>query len=322
MKALTNETAKAAYQKMNTIRDFEEHVRKIFAAGVIPGFVHLYAGEEAIAVAACAHLNQQDYITSTHRGHGHCIAKGCDVNGMMAEIYGKTTGLCKGKGGSMHIADLDQGMLGANGMVGGGFPIAIGAALRQQYLKTDRVVICFFGDGAANEGAFHESLNMAAIWKLPVVFVNENNGFGEATSPKYASASKTFASRAAAYDMPGEKVDGKDFMAVYNAVGQAVDRARAGEGPSLIECQTYRTYGHFEGDEQTYKFDSPEEIAFAKRDDIQEFRAYALKANLFTEAEATAVEDQAMAAVQAAVQFAEDSPLPDAQALYEDVYAD
>lgn len=320
MNKLTPETAKTAYEKMNDIRQFEERVRKIFAAGTIPGFVHLYAGEEAVAVAACSHLNDQDYITSTHRGHGHCIAKGCDLNGMMAEIFGRETGLCKGKGGSMHIADLDKGMLGANGMVGGGIPIAVGAALRNKYLKTDNVVICFFGDGAANEGTFHESLNMASIWSLPVVFVNENNGFGEASPVKYASASQTFATRSIAYNMPGEKVDGKNFMAVYNAVGKAVDRARKGEGPSLIECQTYRTYGHFEGDEQTYKNDSPEEIAFAQRDDIQEFKDYAITHQLFSGADAQAIEAKSLADVQTAVEFAEASPLPRPEALYEDVF--
>lgn len=168
------------YEKMNDIRLFEDKVHEIFSSGEIPGFVHLYAGEEAVATGVCAHLNDNDYITSTHRGHGHCIAKGCDLNGMMAEIFGKETGLCKGKGGSMHIADIDKGMLGANGMVGGGFPLAVGAGLRNKYLKTDNVVVCFFGDGAANEGTFHEGLNLASIWKLPVIFVCENNMFGEA----------------------------------------------------------------------------------------------------------------------------------------------
>lgn len=322
MKPLTTDIAKTAYQRMNEIRDFEDTVHKIFLTGAIPGFVHLYAGEEAVAVGVCAHLSDADYITSTHRGHGHCIAKGCDINGMMAEIYGKATGLNKGKGGSMHIADVDKGMLGANGMVSGGFSIAVGAGLRNQYLKTDKVAVCFFGDGANNEGNFHEALNMASIWKLPVVFINENNSFAEATPQKYATATKTIAERAAAYNMPGERIDGKDFNAVYEAAGRAIDRARNGEGPSLIECRTYRNYGHFEGDAQTYKYDSPEEEAFAKRDDIQEFRDFAIESGLLTTEEAVTIELNAKQEIEAAVQFADESPLPEPESLYEDVFSD
>src|SRR5690625_2738669 len=205
---LTKDKAKNMYKSMEDIRNFEESVRRFFAAGEIPGFVHLYAGEEAIAVGVCAHLTDGDYITSTHRGHGHCIAKGGDLNNMMAEIFGRATGLCKGKGGSMHIADMDKGILGANGMVGGGFGLATGAAMTNKYKKNDHVAICFFGDGAANEGIFHECLNMASIWKLPVVFVNENNLFAESTPQWYASASETIAERAAAYNMPGVRVNG------------------------------------------------------------------------------------------------------------------
>ncbi len=253
MEKMTKEKAQWVYKTMNDIRNFEDEVHDIFTTGEIPGFVHLYAGEEAVATGVCAHLTDSDYITSTHRGHGHCIAKGCDLDGMMAEIFGKETGLCKGKGGSMHIADIDKGMLGANGMVGGGFPIAIGAGLRNKYLKTDDVAICFFGDGAANEGTFHESINMAAIWDLPVVFVCENNFFAEATPMSYSSGSDTIAERSVAYGIPGVRVDGKDLMAVYKAAGEAIDRARRGEGPSIVECVTYRNYGHFESDEQKYK---------------------------------------------------------------------
>jgi pyruvate dehydrogenase E1 component alpha subunit len=253
MEKMTKQKAEWIYKTMNDIRNFEDEVHRIFTTGEIPGFVHLYAGEEAVATGVCAHLTDKDYITSTHRGHGHCIAKGCDLNGMMAEIFGKETGLCKGKGGSMHIADIDKGMLGANGMVGGGFPIAVGAGLRNKYLKTDDVAICFFGDGAANEGTFHEGINMAAIWDLPVVFVCENNGFAESTSVKYASGSNTIAERSVAYGIPGVRVEGKDLVAVYEAAGEAIDRARRGEGPTILECVTYRNYGHFEGDEQKYK---------------------------------------------------------------------
>lgn len=322
MKKLTAAKAKEAYEKMNDIRNFENTLHDIFAKGEIPGFVHLYAGEEAVAVGVCSHLTDSDYITSTHRGHGHCIAKGCDLKGMMAEIYGRETGLCKGKGGSMHIADLDKGMLGANGIVGSGFPLAIGAGLRNQYLGTDDVAVCFFGDGAANEGNFHESINMAAIWKLPVVFINENNTFAESTPQHYSSASPTIAERAAAYNIPGEKVDGKDFMAVYEAAGKAIDRARKGEGPSLIECHTYREYGHFEGDEQTYKYDSDEEIAFHDRDDIKEFRAYALKKKLFTEKDAKKIEEKSVQDVADSVEFAKASPIPQPESLFTDVFAD
>ncbi|MBN7273946.1 ABC transporter substrate-binding protein [Ligilactobacillus pobuzihii] len=322
MKKLTSAKAKEAFEKMNDIRNFENTLHDIFAKGEIPGFVHLYAGEEAVAVGVCSHLTDDDYITSTHRGHGHCIAKGCDLKGMMAEIYGKETGLCKGKGGSMHIADLDKGMLGANGIVGSGFPLAIGAGLRNQYLETDDVAVCFFGDGAANEGNFHESINMAAIWNLPVVFVNENNTFAEATPQHYSSASKTIAERAAAYDIPGEKVDGKDFMAVYEAAGKAIERARKGEGPSLIECHTYREYGHFEGDEQTYKYDSDEENALHERDDVKEFRDYAIKKKLFTEKVAKEIEEKSSQDVKDAVEFAKESPVPQPEALYTDVFAD
>ncbi|WP_368986096.1 thiamine pyrophosphate-dependent dehydrogenase E1 component subunit alpha [Caldifermentibacillus hisashii] len=309
------------YEKMNDIRLFEDKVHEIFSSGEIPGFVHLYAGEEAVATGVCAHLNDNDYITSTHRGHGHCIAKGCDLNGMMAEIFGKETGLCKGKGGSMHIADIDKGMLGANGMVGGGFPLAVGAGLRNKYLKTDNVVVCFFGDGAANEGTFHEGLNLASIWKLPVIFVCENNMFGEATPQTYASASKTIAERSVAYNMPGVRVDGKNVLKVYEEAKKAIERARNGEGPTLIECVTYRNYGHFEGDEQKYKAKDGTEKVLADKDCITIFRKQAIELNLMTENEADEIEKASVERVQAAIQFAKESPLPRPESLYEDVYA-
>lgn len=309
------------YEKMNDIRLFEDKVHEIFSSGEIPGFVHLYAGEEAVATGVCAHLNDNDYITSTHRGHGHCIAKGCDLNGMMAEIFGKETGLCKGKGGSMHIADIDKGMLGANGMVGGGFPLAVGAGLRNKYLKTDNVVVCFFGDGAANEGTFHEGLNLASIWKLPVIFVCENNMFGEATPQAYASASKTIAERSVAYNMPGVRVDGKNVLEVYDEAGKAIERARNGGGPTLIECVTYRNYGHFEGDEQKYKAKDGTEKELADKDCITIFRKQAIELNLMTENEADEIEKASVERIQAAIQFAKESPLPRPEALYEDVYA-
>ena len=225
------------YERMVTIRKFEDRVHDEYAAGRIPGFVHLYAGEEAVAVGVCAHLSDADNITSTHRGHGHCIAKGVGVNEMMAELYGRTTGACKGKGGSMHIADIDRGMLGANGIVGGGVPLACGAALTAQVQGSGAVAVSFFGDGGANEGTFHEGLNLAAIWKLPTIFVVENNRYAQSTSVKYASAGGDIAARAQAYGIPGVTVDGLDLFDVYETTGAAIDRARAGDGPTLLECQ-------------------------------------------------------------------------------------
>ncbi len=321
MKTITPETAQWILKTMENIRNFENKVDEIFLTGQIPGFAHLYAGEEAIATGVCAHLTDSDYITSTHRGHGHCIAKGCDMNKMMAEIFGKKTGLCHGKGGSMHIADIDRGMLGANGIVGGGFSLAVGAGLRNQYLKTKDVAVCFFGDGAANEGTFHEAINMASIWKLPVVFVNENNLFGEATPQWYSSGSKTIAERAAAYNIPGYQVDGDDIFQVYDTAGAAIERARANEGPTLIECLTYRNYGHFEGDEQKYKAKTGDEKKLADRDCIKEFIEKASTKKLLTKQQVDAIQQQSVKDVAAAVKFAQDSPEPEDELLYEDVFA-
>ncbi|SFJ43600.1 thiamine pyrophosphate-dependent dehydrogenase E1 component subunit alpha [Thermoflavimicrobium dichotomicum] len=317
---LSREQAIWMYQKMVEIRKFEDRVHELFARGILPGFVHLYAGEEAVAVGVCAHLNEKDSITSTHRGHGHCIAKECDLNGMMAEIYGKVTGLCKGKGGSMHIADLEKGMLGANGIVGGGFPLACGSALTAKLKGTDAVSVCFFGDGANNQGTFHEGINLAAIWKLPVIFVAENNGYGEATPFSYASSCTDIAQRAAAYNIPGVIVDGKDVMAVYRAAKEAVIRARNGEGPTLIECKTYRNYGHFEGDAQKYKTEEEKQENLSERDSIQIFRQYLLSNNVLTEQELDRIDNDVEKAVSEAVQFAEESPYPSADELLKDVY--
>ncbi|WP_019533267.1 thiamine pyrophosphate-dependent dehydrogenase E1 component subunit alpha [Paenibacillus ginsengihumi] len=317
---VSREKAGWMYQKMVEIRKFEDKVHDLFAQGSLPGFVHLYAGEEAVAVGLCAHLDDKDSITSTHRGHGHCIAKGCDLDGMMAELFGKATGLCKGKGGSMHIADLNKGMLGANGIVGGGYPLACGAALTAKYKKTNAVSVCFFGDGANNQGTFHEGINLAAIWKLPVVFVAENNGYGEATPFSYASSCKTIADRAVAYSIPGVRVDGKDVLAVYQAAEEAVQRARRGEGPTLIECVTYRNYGHFEGDAQKYKKEQEKKEHLQEKDAIAAFRAYLLSHQLFTEEELSEIDRSVEQAVQKAVEFAENSPFPDASELLQDVY--
>lgn len=315
---MEKEQAHWIYKTMNEIRFFEEKVHKIFSDGRIPGFVHLYVGEEAVATGVMSQLNDDDYITSTHRGHGHAIAKGCDLNGMMAEIMGKRDGLGHGKGGSMHVAEIDKGMLGANGIVSGGFGLAIGASISIINQGKDNVAVCFFGDGAANEGNFHEGLNFASILDLPVLFICENNQFAEGTTHDYASASETNAERAAAYNMPGVRVDGMDVMEVYKATQEAVERAKKGEGPTLIECDTYRKYGHFEGDEQKVK--SPDDRN-ADRNATVEFRKRAIEENWLTEKEADEIEKAAEQAVEDAVKFAEESELPDEDSLYKDVFA-
>ena len=315
---MEKEQARWIYKTMNEIRYFEEKVHKIFSDGQIPGFVHLYVGEEAVATGVMSQLTDDDYITSTHRGHGHAIAKGCDLNGMMAEIMGKRDGLGHGKGGSMHVAEIDKGMLGANGIVGGGFGLAIGASISIINQGKDNVAVCFFGDGAANEGTFHEGLNFASILNLPVIFVCENNQFAEGTTHDYASASETIAERAAAYNMPGVRVDGMDVLEVYKATQEAVDRAKKGEGPTLIECDTYRKYGHFEGDEQKVK--SPDDRNADKNATV-EFRKQAIEEGWLTEEEADDIENTAEQAVEDAVKFADESELPDEDSLYKDVFA-
>ncbi|MGZ9478256.1 thiamine pyrophosphate-dependent dehydrogenase E1 component subunit alpha [Staphylococcus epidermidis] len=315
---MEKEQARWIYKTMNEIRFFEEKVHKIFSDGRIPGFVHLYVGEEAVATGVMSQLNDDDYITSTHRGHGHAIAKGCDLNGMMAEIMGKRDGLGHGKGGSMHVAEIDKGMLGANGIVSGGFGLAIGASISIINQGKDNVAVCFFGDGAANEGNFHEGLNFASILDLPVLFICENNQFAEGTTHDYASASETIAERAAAYNMPGVRVDGMDVVEVYKATQEAVERAKKGEGPTLIECDTYRKYGHFEGDEQKVKSTDDRN---ADKNATVEFRKRAIEENWLTEKEADEIEKAAEQAVEDAVKFAEESELPDEDSLYKDVFA-
>ena len=315
---MEKEQARWIYKTMNEIRFFEEKVHKIFSDGQIPGFVHLYVGEEAVATGVMSQLTDDDYITSTHRGHGHAIAKGCDLNGMMAEIMGKRDGLGHGKGGSMHVAEIDKGMLGANGIVGGGFGLAIGASISIINQGKDNVAVCFFGDGAANEGTFHEGLNFASILNLPVIFVCENNQFAEGTTHDYASASETIAERASAYNMPGVRVDGMNVLEVYQATQEAVERAKKGEGPTLIECDTYRKYGHFEGDEQKVK--SPNDRNADKNVTV-EFRKQAIEEGWLTEEEADDIEKTAEQAVEDAVKFADESELPDEDSLYKDVFA-
>ena len=304
---------------MLTIREFELKVADLFAAGKIPGSVHSYVGEEAIATGICASLREDDYITSTHRGHGHLIAKGGDLKRMMAELYGKKTGYCKGKGGSMHIADLDLCILGANGIVGGGINIAVGAALSAQYRGTDQVAVCFFGDGASNQSTFHEGINLASIWDLPVVFVCENNMYGVSMSQKHSMRITDIADRAKAYAIPGLVVDGNDVIAVCEAAQEAVRRARAGQGPTLMECKTYRMRGHFEGDRAAYR-DPGEVEEWAKKDPVKRLRDRLLEIGMLSRYEAEEMEREVKERLEEAVKFAEESPFPAPEETLEDVY--
>lgn len=321
MKQLSKAKATSLLRDMLRIRYFEEQVDAFFAKGMIHGTTHLYIGEEAVAVGACSILEPSDYVASTHRGHGHCLAKGGDLKLMMAELMGKATGYCKGKGGSMHIADFSLGILGANGVVAGGIPLATGAALALKIQKKPQVVLCFFGDGAVAEGSFHESVNLAGVWKLPVVFICENNLYGMSNLVHKALASQDFAVRAASYGMPGESVDGNDVRAVSEAVGRAVERARAGDGPSLIECLTYRWKGHSKSDANRYR--TKDEIeSWKERCPIRRFRAWAIETGLLTGEEADAVDAAVRQEISEAVQFAQDSPEPALDTLYEHVYAD
>lgn len=307
------------YQTMRTIREFEERVHTEFATGEIPGFVHLYAGEEAIAAGVMAHLNEDDYIASTHRGHGHAIAKGCDVKAMMAEIYGKQTGLCHGKGGSMHIADLATGMLGANGIVGGGPPLVCGVGLSAKIRGTKQVGVSFTGDGGSNQGTTLESLNLAAAWHVPCVFIIENNGYAEATSSNW-SVRTDIAKRADGFGMPGVVVDGHDFFAVYEAAGEAILRAREGGGPSLLEMKVNRYFGHFEGDQQTYRAEGEVENIRATRDCLIGFRSRVLSAGLVKEAALDTIDSDARKMIDEAVDAAKAAPYPDVSELLTDVY--
>ncbi|HHK1506638.1 TPA: thiamine pyrophosphate-dependent dehydrogenase E1 component subunit alpha [Pseudomonas aeruginosa] len=320
MSTLSTDQLLHAYRVMRTIRAFEERLHVEFATGEIPGFVHLYAGEEASAAGVMAHLRDDDCIASTHRGHGHCIAKGVDVHGMMAEIYGKKTGVCQGKGGSMHIADLEKGMLGANGVVGAGAPLAAGAALAAKLKGSDAVAVAFFGDGGSNEGAVFEAMNLAAVWNLPCLFVAENNGYAEATAANWSVACDHIADRAAGFGMPGVTVDGFDFFAVHEAAGAAIERARAGEGPSLIEVKLIRYYGHFEGDAQTYR--DPDEVKHYRetRDCLKQFRERTCHAGLLSASDLDAIDAEVEARIEDAVQRAKNDPKPEPDDLLRDVY--
>ncbi len=308
------------YREMVRVREFETKVSELFAQGKIPGFVHLYIGEEATAVGTCANLRDDDYITSTHRGHGHCLAKGGDMKLMMAELFGKKTGYCKGKGGSMHIADVDMGILGANGIVGGGLAIAPGAGLAAKLRGTDQVTTCFFGDGASNQTTFHEGINLASIWRLPVIFVCENNEYGISLHQSRHQRIADVADRAVAYGIPGVVVDGNDVMAVYEAVAEAVKRARAGEGPTLIEAKTYRWRGHFEGDPTVYR-DEKEVAEWKARCPIERFGKHLIEMDIATEKELNTIKAEVDAEVEEAVRFAQESPLPAPEEALEDVYA-
>ena len=316
---LNREDLLRAYRTMRLIRDFEERLHVEFATGEIPGFVHLYAGEEASAVGVCMHLGDKDHIVSTHRGHGHCIAKGCDVDGMMNEIYGRKEGLCGGKGGSMHIADLSKGMLGANGIVGGGPPLICGAALTAKVLKTGGVAIAFLGDGASNQGTTLESYNLASIWKLPAVFVVEDNGYAEATSSSYAVAGSQ-TERAQGFGMPAQTVDGFDFFAVHEAARTAIDRARAGEGPSLIHVQLARYYGHFEGDAMTYRAPGEVDRLRTESDCLKRFRAQVTEAALLEASDLDAIDRSVAEQIEASVRKAKSAALPADTDLMTDVY--
>jgi 2-oxoisovalerate dehydrogenase E1 component len=307
------------YERMQTIRLFEERFRGLVEAGRPLGSGHLYIGQEAVAVGVCANLNQDDWIASTHRGHGHCIAKGVDPRRMMAELYGKSTGSNRGKGGSMHITDIEVGMLGVNPIVGGGIPHAVGAALSARVRGTDQCAATFFGDGASSIGMFHESINMAAIWKLPVIFVCENNLYAESTSYEYSVAGQDVAARASGYGIPGILVDGMDVLAVYQATAEAVARARRGEGPTLIEARTYRYYGHFVGDDPHRYRSVEEEQAYRARDPIAQLRSIVTEQELLSAAELDAVDERVAALIEQSVQFAEQSPLPDPREVLTDV---
>lgn len=308
------------YETMVKIRFFEERVEKLFLAGEIPGFVHLYIGEEAIATGVCANLRKDDYIESTHRGHGHTLAKGADLKGAMAEILGKVTGLCKGKGGSMHIADFSVGMLGANGVVGGGFNLAVGAALANKMKGQDNVAVVFFGDGASNRGTFHEAANMASVWKLPVIFLNENNGWASTTPTSSLTSVKNISDRAVGYDMPGVTIDGNDVFKVYETVKEAVERARQGGGPTLIECKTYRIKGHFVGDPEMYRTKEEVHGRFEKDDPIRNFEKKVLAEGLLAKADLNNVDQKVLKAIEEAIEFARQSPYPDSSELYTDLY--
>ncbi|MFQ6076096.1 MAG: thiamine pyrophosphate-dependent dehydrogenase E1 component subunit alpha [Candidatus Bathyarchaeia archaeon] len=308
------------YRKMLKIRHFEEKVFYLFLQGLIPGTIHLYTGQEAVAVGVCESLREGDFITSTHRPHGHYIAKGGSIDKLLAELFGRKTGCCKGKGGSMHVCDISVGMPPAIGVVAAGIPIAAGMALSFKMRNTDQVVACFFGEGASNQGTFHEGINIAAVWRLPVIFICENNLYAASTHMSKVMLVENVAERASAYGIPGEVVDGNDIIAVYSAAHKAADRARKGLGPTLIECMTYRHGGHSRGDPATYR--PKEEVEeWLRKDPIPRFRKKLIEEGILTEEEAKGIEEGILEEIEEAVKFAEESPFPEGEDSLEDVYA-
>lgn len=310
-----------AYRTMRTIRVFEDRIHEEFATGDIPGFVHLSAGQEASATGVLEHLVAgRDYVATTHRGHGHCIAFGSDPEAMMLEIYGRRGGLCHGKGGSIHIADIERGMLGANGIVGGGAPLTVGAALTIRNLGTGGVALAFIGDGASNQGSVFESMNLAAVWKVPAVFVYENNGYAEATGADYTIACGDIVNRAAAFGMPGVQIDGRDFFEVSKAAGEVISRVRESGAPALIEIKLDRFHGHFEGDQQTYRAPGETEHVRANADCLKIFADKVTRAGLLESDQLAAIDDQVGALIEACVTTAKAAPPPAADDLLGDVY--
>ncbi len=307
------------YRRMLRIRKFEEQAKECFTKGMLAGNIHLAIGQEATEVGACAALKDSDYITGTHRGHGQCIAKGARTDLMMAELFGKKTGYCQGKGGSMHIVDAKLGILGANGIVGAGLPMATGAAYASKVWGDDAVTLCFFGDAAANQGTFHEAINMGAAWDLPVIYLCENNKYGVSTDISQVTNNEFLAERAAAYNIPGVTVDGNDVLAVYEATKTAVERARKGEGPTLIECMTYRHEGHYCGDQAGYRPGEYMEEAMA-HEAIPTFRKYMLEQGV-KEEEIVKVEEEITQEIEAAYRFADESPYPEVSEAFTDVYS-
>jgi TPP-dependent pyruvate/acetoin dehydrogenase alpha subunit len=315
------QTATDRFSTMAVIRAFETRVAELYGAGEIPGFVHTSLGQEAIAVGACSALQAHDYLTTTHRGHGHVLAKGADINRMMAELFGKAEGLCRGKGGSMHVADPTIGILGANAIVAAGMPLAVGAALSSKLLGQDRVALSFFGEGAVNQGMFHEALNLAAIWQLPVVFVCENNTYAEFTDSRSMTLVPAVTARCAAYGVDAEQVDGNDVEAVFDVVTRAVDGCRSGRGPVLVEAETYRWHGHYEGDTQPYKPEA-EAAEWKARDPLAIAASRLVAAAVATQEQLANLQDEANALVDKAVDFARAAELPDIAEAYQHVYQD
>ena len=316
---ISSDLKKSFLEKMYTIRRFEEKVKELFSIGLIRGSTHVYIGEEAVAVGACSALDKDDNIVSTHRGHGHCIAKGAQLKPMMAELLGKETGYCKGKGGSMHIADLDKGILGAVGIVGSGLPIAVGSALSSKYLNNNKVTISFFGDGASNQGTFHECLNLAAIWKLPIIFICENNSYAITVPACYSTSCANIADRAAGYNMPGLIVDGSDVEKIYLAVKEASDNARNGGGPVLIEAKTYRYEGHWIGDPQVYR-DKSEVDLWRKKDPINTYKNKLINENIIAEKDYLTIIDRTNMLIDEAIEFGKNSEFLSIGKVMDDIY--